>query len=112
MLVGDDTARPPIEFLESPEQVRPGDRVVSSGDGGVFPAGLLVGVVEADSDRRQRVRLSADYERLSFLRVLRSHPAEEIHDAGGLITPRLPPMQPPLAQPDFAAPDAKGQGDG
>ncbi len=86
---GRATTRPPrrVEFLEAPEQVRPGDRVVSSGDGGVFPAGLLVGQVELGTDRRLRVRLAADYERLSFLRVLRSHPAEQITEAGGLVTP-------------------------
>jgi rod shape-determining protein MreC len=89
MLVGDNTATPPIEFLETPEQIRAGDRVVSSGDGGVFPAGLLVGEVE-NAGGRLRVRLSADYQRLNFLRVLRSRPAEEIKEAGGLIVPLLP----------------------
>ncbi|MEZ5778894.1 MAG: rod shape-determining protein MreC [Paracoccaceae bacterium] len=93
MLVGDNTPYPPVEFLETPEQVRPGDRVISSGDGGVFPAGLLVGEVELGSDQRLRVRLAADYERLNFLRVLRSHPAEQITEAGGLITP---PVSPPV----------------
>ena len=39
----------------------------------VFPAGLLVGQVVLGTDRRLRVRLAADYERLEFLRVLRSH---------------------------------------
>ncbi|MCB2111209.1 MAG: rod shape-determining protein MreC [Defluviimonas sp.] len=99
MLVGDNTASPPIEFLETPERVRPGDRVISSGDGGVFPAGLLVGEVELGPDQRLRVRLAADYERLNFLRVLRSHPAEEISEAGGLIAPDFAPMPselPPL----------------
>lgn len=91
MLVGDNSPSPPVEFVESPEQVRPGDRVTSSGDGGVFPAGLLVGQVELGRDRRLRVRLAADYERLSFLRVLRSHPAEQITEAGGLIPPPVPP---------------------
>ncbi|MCB2137130.1 MAG: rod shape-determining protein MreC, partial [Rhodobacteraceae bacterium] len=84
MLMGDNTAFPPVEFLEAPEQVRPGDRVISSGDGGVFPAGLLVGEVER-TDGRLKVRLSADYQRLNFLRVLRSRPAEEISEAGGLV---------------------------
>jgi rod shape-determining protein MreC len=91
MLVGDNSAAPPVEFVEAPEQVRPGDRVISSGDGGVFPAGLLVGQVELGTDQRLRVRLAADYERLSFLRVLRSHPAEQITEAGGLITPPTAP---------------------
>ena len=100
MLVGDNSAAPPIDFLESPDEVRPGDRVVSSGDGGVFPAGLLVGQVAQGTDRRLRVRLSADYQRLEFLRVLRSHPAEQITDPGVLIPPPLPPllMQEPEAE--------------
>ncbi|MBD3788379.1 MAG: rod shape-determining protein MreC, partial [Sphingomonadales bacterium] len=85
ILAGDNSALPPVDFLEHPEQVRPGDRVISSGDGGVFPAGLLVGQIVQGQDRRLRVRLAADYERLDFLRVLRSHPAERLLDAGPLI---------------------------
>ncbi|WP_420858094.1 rod shape-determining protein MreC [Marivivens marinus] len=94
VLVGDNTITPPIEFLEDPDQVRPGDRVVSSGDGGVFPADILVGQVALGSDRRLRVRLSADYERLEFLRVLRNHPRESISDPGGLLAPVTPPPLP------------------
>lgn len=87
LLVGDNSALPPVEFVEDMEQVRPGDRVVSSGDGGVFPAGLLVGQLVTGPDRRLRVRLSADYERLEFLRVLRSAPAEQVGQPGGLVGP-------------------------
>jgi rod shape-determining protein MreC len=87
LLTGDNSNLPPIEFLESPELVRPGDRVVSSGDGGVFPAGILVGQVAQGNDRRLRVRLSADYERLDFLRVLRSLRKEPLADPGGLVLP-------------------------
>jgi len=90
LLVGDNSARPPIEFLEKPELVRPGDRVVTSGDGGVFPSGLLVGQVAKDSDRRLRVQLAADYERLSFLRVLRSRKVEIISDPGALLVGERP----------------------
>lgn len=87
MLVGDNSAFPILEFIESPEDLRPGDRVVSSDDGGVFPAGILVGEVVATSDRRLRVRIAADYGRLEFLRVLRSRPMERITDTGALIAP-------------------------
>ncbi|SIS77300.1 rod shape-determining protein MreC [Phaeovulum vinaykumarii] len=87
LLSGDNTALPTLEFIEHPDQVRPGDRVVSSGDGDLFPAGLLVGQVALASDRRLRVRLAADYERLDYLRVLRSYPAERLEDAGPLIPP-------------------------
>ena len=72
LIVGDNTLAPPIDFIENPELVRPGDRIVSSGDGKVFPPGLLIGQVAKDPGGRLRVRLAADYERLKFLRVLRS----------------------------------------
>ena len=85
LLSGDNTPAPLMDFLEKPDLVRPGDRVVTSGDGGVFPAGLLAGTVAQGTDRRLRVRLAADYGRLEFLRVLRSHPAAAIEDAGGLV---------------------------
>ena len=86
MVAGDNTARPPLDFLDNRDQVRPGDRVVTSGDGSVLPAGLLVGEVAEGPDGRLRVRLSADYERLEFLRVLRSHNYEQIESVGDLIT--------------------------
>ncbi len=87
MIVGDNSAAPPLEFIENSDLVRPGDRVVSSGDGGVFPAGLLIGQVAQDRNGRLRVRLAADYERLKFLKVLRSQPAEDIDTHGGLVAP-------------------------
>lgn len=92
ILSGDNSPSPPLEFLEHPDMIRPGDRVVTSGDGGVFPAGLLVGQVALGTDKRLRVRLSADTERLEFLRVLRSHEIEPILDPGTLlaVTPELP----------------------
>lgn len=94
VLTGDNSSLPLLDFLEAPEAVRPGDRVISSGDGGVFPAGLLVGQVVLGTDRQLRTRLAADFERLEFLRVLRSHHAERIDDPGTLVTPvRAPDAQ-------------------
>ncbi len=90
ILTGDNVAAPLLEFVEDQDDVRPGDRVISSGNGGVFPAGLLVGQVSEDTSRRLRVRLAADYERLKFLRVLRSQPSEPITDPGGLLAPPPP----------------------
>lgn len=87
ILSGDNTDAPVLEFLENPEAARPGDRVVSASDGGVFPPGLLVGEVALGPDRRLRVRLAADYGRLDFLRVLRSRPAERIESTGALLRP-------------------------
>ncbi|MEO6298604.1 MAG: rod shape-determining protein MreC [Paracoccaceae bacterium] len=95
ILSGDNSMLPPLDFMEHPDQVQPGDQVVTSGDGEVFPAGLLVGTVALGTDKRLRVVLAADYERLEFLRVLRSHEAEPITDAGALLAP-----EPPQPLPD------------
>lgn len=90
ILVGDNTISPLVEFLDKPDLVRPGDRVVSSGDGGVFPPDLLIGQLAEDREGRLRVRLAADIERLAFLRVLRKHPDQPITDHGRLIANDLP----------------------
>ena len=110
MLAGDNSKLPPIDFLESPELVRPGDRVVSSGDGGVFPAGILVGQVAEGIDRRLRVRLSADYERLDFLRVLRTMPKEPLRDPGGLVAPQGPEVPEGGAAAALPAPEEAADG--
>lgn len=91
LIVGDNTSAPPIDFLENPDQVRPGDRIVTSGDGDVFPPGLLIGQVAQDPGGRLRTRLAADYERLEFLRVLRGHGARRVSSPSALILPETPP---------------------
>jgi rod shape-determining protein MreC len=96
LLSGDNSTIPPLEFLEDSDQVSPGDRVVTSGDGGVFPADLLVGEVVLGTDKRLRVRMSADYGRLEYLRVLRSHDLDPITDVGALVAP---PVVFPAAEP-------------
>jgi rod shape-determining protein MreC len=108
LLSGDNSAAPPLEFLEKPDLVRPGDRVVTSGDGGVFPADLLVGQVAQGTDRRLRVLLSADYDRLEFLRVLRSHELAPITDPGSLVAPPLPAPALPTPAEAAAAENADG----
>jgi rod shape-determining protein MreC len=106
ILTGDNTFYPLLDFIEDRHAVRPGDRVVTSGDGQLFPAGLLVGRVAEGTDGRLRLRLAADYERLEFVRVLRSPHVEPIRDPGGLIVPvtgiQSPPPEPD--HPDFIGP--------
>ncbi|MGM0583370.1 MAG: rod shape-determining protein MreC [Pseudomonadota bacterium] len=100
ILAGDGARGPRLEFLETPEEVRPGDRIVTSGDGQVFPPDLPVGVVIADPEGNPRARLAADLERLEFVRVLRYRPDTEIDRPGGLI--RRPGLSPAPGAPDDA----------
>ena len=92
ILSGDNTINPLLQFVEDPDLVKPGDRVVTSGDGGVFPADLLIGQLARGTDGRLRTRLSADLERLEFLRVLRSQPTARIEEAGTLLAPMTTPV--------------------
>lgn len=104
LVVGDNTPAPTIDFVEDAAQVRPGDRIVTTGDGDVFPAGLLIGEVALDPNGRLRARLAADYERLEFLRVLRDHGAQRVEAPSALILP-APPDPAPAPQPDTEATD-------
>lgn len=91
LLSGDNTTAPLLEFVEAPDKVRPGDRVVTSGDSGVFPSDLLVGSAAVGPEGRLRVRLAADYRRLEFIRVLRHNAGEAIPGAGDLVGPLVNP---------------------
>ena len=111
ILTGDSSSAPVLEFVETPEQVRPGDRIISSGDGKVFPDGLLVGQVTLDRDGRLRARLAADFERLDFLRVLRATPRASIGEAAPLIAPQAP-AAPPDETPTETLGETAGTSDG
>jgi rod shape-determining protein MreC len=90
ILSGDNTLAPSLQFIESYQQVKPGDRIVTSGDGGVFPAELLVGQVALGADSQFRAHLAADFRRLEFLRVIRYAPTAPINQPDRLIGPVLP----------------------
>ena len=102
LIVGDNTLAPPIDFVENRDLIRPGNRVVSSGDGDVFPSGVLIGHIAVDTGGRMRVRLAADYERLEFLRILRNYGTERISDPGRMV---LPEVLPETAATEAAAND-------
>jgi len=97
ILAGDGTAVPRLEFIENPDEVKPGDPVRTSGDGGVFPPDLPVGRLIALPGGAWRVALNADYARLEFVRLLRYAPDTRIDRPGGLIlsNPRQPEALPP-----------------
>ncbi len=85
ILRGDNSIVPPLDFLDSKTGVQAGSRVMTSGDGGVFPSDILIGQVAIDPEGRFRARLAADYENLEFIRVLKVTPQENIGGLGDLI---------------------------
>ena len=70
ILAGDNSARPSLRYVDAGGGIKIGDRIVTSGQGGVFPPGLPVGfVVSVDSEAPQ-VEPYAALTRLDYLRVV------------------------------------------
>lgn len=93
LVTGDNGPAPALDFVDVGDPLRPGDRVVSSGDGGLYPPDILIGQVFLGPDGRSRVRLSADFRLLDFVRVVRAAPLEAVDGPGGLVGPLLPEAQ-------------------
>ena len=71
ILTGTNTDFPQIDFLPSEAKVSPGDRVVTSGHGGMLPTGLPIGIVRSVENGVIKVQPHVDYDRLELVRVLR-----------------------------------------
>ena len=70
VLSGDNSNRPRILFLPQNARVSTGDPVVTSGEGGVLPAGLPVGVITAISEAGVHVKPIVDWDRLEYVQFL------------------------------------------
>jgi rod shape-determining protein MreC len=71
ILVGDNRDWPALAFLSDGPPVRLGDRVVTSGDGGLLPAGLPVGVIAVAREGDVRVQPLVRSDRLEYVRIVR-----------------------------------------
>ncbi|WP_052065866.1 rod shape-determining protein MreC [Thalassospira australica] len=101
-LSGDNTNRPLLTFLTADASVAPGDRVLTSGDGGAFPSGIPIGIVSSVSENAVRVspmfrRHQLEYLRvanyglhgiLSETRIRQSRPADNANSTG--LSPEIP----------------------
>jgi len=71
ILSGDGGPNPKLDYMRSREQPKVGDKLVTSGDGGVMPRGLPVGVVVKGADGAWRAQLSSDRAPIDFVRILK-----------------------------------------
>lgn len=113
IMAGDNTGAPVLDLLSQNVTLRPGEQVVSSGDGGLLPPGLAIGSVVADSAGGYRVVLladagaSEDVNVVDFKQKAEQPPATTPNDlpatAAGL-PPAAPPA--PAPTPQLTAPTA------
>jgi rod shape-determining protein MreC len=70
VLAGDNSERPSLRYVETGAALRIGDRIVTSGQGGIFPPGLPVGVVASLDGDLARVEPYAELSRVEYLRLV------------------------------------------
>jgi rod shape-determining protein MreC len=70
ILTGDGGPNPRLDYLRGRDPIRDGDRLLTSGDGGVLPRGLPVGTAVKGLDGRWRVVLASDKAPIDFVRIL------------------------------------------
>jgi rod shape-determining protein MreC len=90
---GDNSSRPVLEFLPDNSPVSPGDRIVTSGHGGVYPPGLAVGTVAQASETVISVQPFVNISQLNQAVVL------DYGVNGILPAPEQVPVPPPKSPP-------------
>jgi rod shape-determining protein MreC len=98
VLAGDNSERPSLRYLEADSAIRIGDRIITSGQGGIFPPGLPVGVVAALDGGLARIEPYAELSRVDYLRLVDYGLADALPD----------PL--PLARRGGKRPDARPGG--
>lgn len=100
LLVGRSTANPTIAItmLANGDRIEPGQRVITSGAGGVLPRGLAVGVVSRVTDKEAIVALAADYARTRLVRII-NYEFPQVDEAAAPPDPVAPPVSSGAAAP-------------
>jgi len=115
IMAGNNSRMPVLDALAHNAEIKPGDQVVSSGDGDILPAGLLIGIIVMHG-KEYRVALfsdqsmAQDVEILNFKQAPEKPPQPTLADlpvtAAGL-PPALPPP-PPVVAPQNKSADTTG----
>jgi len=92
ILSGDGGPNPTLDYLRGIDPVRNGDRILSSGDGGVLPRGLPVGTAVKGLDGHWRVRLSADAVPIDLVRILLFKDFTDLAAQKALQASKMPPL--------------------
>jgi rod shape-determining protein MreC len=92
VLAGRNSDLPELLYLSRDSDVKIGDRIVTSGQGGVFPAGLPVGEVVSVDGGHVLTRPYVDFSRLENIRLIDySLPGILLNDLGVDTTKALLP---------------------
>lgn len=108
ILSGDGGGNPKLAYLRSRDEPKVGDRLVTSGDGGVMPRGLPVGLVVKGVDGAWRAQLSSEQAPIDYVRILKFEDFSQLAVEAELSAPILPSqMGGAIPQPVLPAPAPK-----
>jgi rod shape-determining protein MreC len=94
ILTGDGGPNPRLDYLRGQAPIKAGDQIFTSGDGGVYPRGLPVGVAVRDPRGVWRVQLYADDASIDFVRLLNFEDIGALADQAALSQTHPPPLTP------------------
>ena len=94
VLTGDGGPNPRLEYIRGKDTLKNGDMILTSGDGGLYPRGLPVGVAQQDFTGVWRVRLYSDRSPIDFVRVLVFDDFAQMVDQAKLTASAMPPLSP------------------
>ncbi|THD63254.1 rod shape-determining protein MreC [Phenylobacterium sp.] len=94
ILTGDGGPNPRLDYLRGHDPIREGDQLLTSGDGGVVPRGLPVGVAVKGLDGRWRVVLASDRAPIDFVRILLFQDFTQLVNTKELAETPTPPPTP------------------
>lgn len=75
ILAGDNSDTPRLVFLKRRGGIAPGERILTSGHGGVFPPGIPIGVVSSANDGGNRVLPFVRSDLLEYVQIVDFRPA-------------------------------------
>jgi rod shape-determining protein MreC len=90
ILTGDGGPNPQLAYLRTHDALREGDRILTSGDGGVLPRGLPVGLAVKGYDGVWRVALDSDNAPIDFVQILLFRDFSQLIAPGDLAPHTLP----------------------
>ncbi|HKT52936.1 MAG TPA: rod shape-determining protein MreC [Caulobacteraceae bacterium] len=94
ILTGDGGRAPRLDYLRGTDPLKIGDRILTSGDGGLFPRGLPVGVAVQGFDGGWRVRLDSDDSPIDYVRILLFKDFSQLASQQALVDQTVPPLPP------------------
>lgn len=112
ILTGDGGPAPLLAYLRTHVPLAEGDRILTSGDGGVLPRGLPVGAATRGADGAWRVALDSADAPMDFVQILLFKDFAQLQAPGGMgqadlpstATEPPPPPPAPEAHPSAAGP--------